>query len=317
MRDIAAKTRARVPALRPGDRMGLIGPSGAIREPEMTREVMTARIEALGFEPVLGESVGAMHGYLSGDDALRVADLHRMYADDSIRAVFCVRGGYGTPRLLSLIDYALLAAHPKLLLGYSDITGLHLAIQARCGFPTLHSPMVSSDALCEPFSRAELLRALTCPDALGVLPVPPEGCAPACLCPGVAEGVLVGGNLSLIAALIGTPYMPDLRGKVLFIEEIREYTYAVDRMLTHLRLAGAFNACAAVVFGGFTRCEPEYPDFGLTLEQVIAEIVVPCGKPVLTGLACGHITPTLTLPLGVRCRVDAEQGTLAMLEPVF
>lgn len=307
----------RIPRLRPGDRVGLIGPSGAMREPDMTPEALAARVEALGFEPVLGNSVGAAHGYLSGDDALRLGDLHRMFANDSVRAVYCVRGGYGTPRLLDRIDYALLRAHPKLLIGYSDITGLHLAIHAQCGFPTLHAPMVSSDALCEPFSRGELLRALICPQPLGELPLPPGAPRPACLCPGVAEGELVGGNLSLIAALCGTPYMPDLRGKVLFIEEIREYTYAVDRMLTHLRLAGAFEACAAVVFGGFTRCEPEYPDFGLTLEQVLAETVAPCGKPALTGLPCGHISPTLSLPMGIRCRVDAGAGTITFPDPLY
>ena len=310
-------SEGRIRALRPGDRIGLIGPSGAIRDPAMTPRALAARVEALGFEPVLGQSVGAAHGYLSGSDALRLDDLHRMFADDSIGAVHCVRGGYGTPRLLDRIDYALLRAHPKPLIGFSDVTGLHLAIHAQCGFPTLHGPMVSSDALVDPFSRAELLRALLCPNPSGTLPLPPGEPAPACLCPGVAEGTLIGGNLSLIAALCGTRFLPDMRGKVLFIEEIREYTYAVDRMLTHLRLAGVFDACAAVVFGGFTRCEPEYPNFGLTLEQVLAETVAPCGKPAITGLLCGHRCPTLTLPLGVRCRVDADRGTLTVLESIY
>ncbi|MCL2544592.1 MAG: LD-carboxypeptidase [Clostridia bacterium] len=311
-----AKCAPLVP-LRPGDRVGLIGPSGAIRDPAMTPEALAARVAALGFEPVLGQSVGAAHGYLSGSDALRLDDLHRMFADDSIRAVHCVRGGYGVHRLLHRIDCGLLRAHPKPLIGFSDITGLHLAIHARCGFPTLHGPMAASDALLDPFSRAQLLRALLCPDPLGALPLPAGEPAPACLHPGVAEGTLIGGNLSLIAALCGTPFLPPMAGKVLFIEEIREYTYAVDRMLTHLRLAGVFDACAAVVFGGFTRCEPEYPDFGLTLEQVLAEVMIPCGKPAITGLPCGHRCPTLTLPLGVRCRVDAGAGTLTILESLF
>lgn len=303
--------------IRLGDRIGLIGPSGAIRDPEMTPRVLAARVEALGFEPVLGQSVGAIHGYLSGDDASRLADLHRMFADDAIRAVFCVRGGYGTPRLLARVDYALLRAHPKPLIGFSDITGLHLAIHAQCGFPTLHGPMVASDALLDPFSRGELLRALLCPAPMGELSSPPGEPPTACLCPGVAEGELIGGNLSLIAALCGTPYLPDMRGKVLFIEEIREYTYAVDRMLTHLNLAGILDACAGVVFGEFTRCEPEYPDYGFTLAQVLADIMIPCGKPAITGLPCGHRSPTLTLPLGVRCRLDADAGMLTILDSVF
>jgi len=303
--------------LRLGDRIGLIGPSGVIRDPAMDRHALAARVETLGFEPVLGHSVGAKHGYLSGDDRVRLDDLHRMFADSSIRAVFCVRGGYGTPRLLDQINYGLLRAHPKPLIGFSDITGLHLAINAHCGFPTLHGPMVTSDGLVDPFSRTELLRALLCPEPMGALPTPPGEPPPACLYPGVAEGELIGGNLSLIAALCGTPFLPNLAGKVLFIEEIREYTYAVDRMLTHLRLAGVFDACAAVVFGGFTRCEPEYPDFSLTLEQVLAETIIPCGKPAITGLACGHRCPTLTLPMGVGCRVDANAGTLTLLQSIY
>ncbi len=303
--------------LMPGDRIGLIAPSGATREPEFPPAALAARVAELGYEPVLGSSVGAKHGYLSGDDALRLADVHRMFADDSIAAVYCTRGGYGVPRLLDRIDFALLRAHPKLFLGYSDITALHLAIHARCGFPTLHAPMVCSDALVEPFSRAELLRALACAEPMGELPLPCGAPGLACVCPGVAEGVLIGGNLSLLAALCGTPWMPDMRGKILFIEEIGEKTYAVDRMLTTLRLNGLFEACAGVLFGGFTDCQIEHPDFGLDIGQIIDEVVAPCGKPILCGLPAGHLMPTLTLPMGARCRMDAERGTLSILESIY
>jgi muramoyltetrapeptide carboxypeptidase len=303
--------------LRPGDAVGLIGPSGAIRDPSHTRDVLAQRVSALGFVPVLGDSVGRVHGYLSGDDALRAADLHSMFADDAIRAVFCVRGGYGTPRLLDRLDFDLLRGHPKLLVGFSDITGLHLALHAWCGYPTLHAPMVTSNALLEPFSRAALLRTLACAEALGEAELPPGAPPLRCVRPGVAEGPLVGGNLSLITALCGTPYQPDFAGKVLFIEEIREYTYALDRMLNQLRLCGVFDACAAVVFGGFTNCTVEYPDFGLTLEEIIEEVVAPCGKPILAGLPVGHLSPTLSLPLGVRCRVDAARGSLRFVEPMY
>lgn len=304
--------------LQPGDRIGLIGPSGAIREPENTPEALAARVEAMGFIPCLGDSVGRVHGYLSGDDAVRADDLHRMFADPTIRAVYCVRGGYGVPRLLDRIDWALLRANPKLLIGYSDITALHVAIHAHCGFPTLHAPMLcSTDALTDGFSCGELLRMLTGADAPGQLPAPHDVPAPVCVQGGSATGTLVGGNLSLLAALCGTSYLPDMRGKILFIEEIGEKTYAIDRMLTQLRLAGLFDACAAVVFGAFTDCPIEHPDFGLTLEQIMGEVVTPCGKPILANVSAGHLTPTLSLPMGIRCLVNASAATLSFPDPLF
>ena len=304
--------------LRAGDRVGLIGPSGAIREAELHPAELARRVAALGFEPVLGDSVGAVYGYLSGDDALRAADIHRMFADATVRAVFCVRGGYGTPRLLDRLDWALLREHPKPLIGYSDITGLHLAIHARCGYPSLHALMPSSTkALADDYSRGALVRALTGSEPLGCLPVPADTAAPVCLQGGAAEGIMVGGNLSLIASLCGTPYMPDLQGKILFIEDIGEKVYAIDRMLTHLRLAGAFAACAAVVFGGFTDCAQDDAAFAFTLEEVIADVVAPAGKPILFGVQAGHLCPTHALPLGVRWRVDADAGTLTCLESMF
>lgn len=304
--------------LQPGDRVGLIGPSGAVREPENAPEALAARVEAMGFTPCVGDSVGRVHGYLSGEDAVRAGDLHRMFADPTIRAIYCVRGGYGVPRLLDRIDWALLREHPKLLIGYSDITALHVAIHAHCGFPTLHAPMLCcTDALADDFSCGELLRMLTSANAPGTLPAPQGVPAPVCVQGGRATGTLMGGNLSLLAALCGTPYLPDMHGKVLFIEEIGEKTYAVDRMLTHLRLAGLFDACAAVVFGGFTDCPVEHPDFGLTLGQIIEEVVAPCGKPILAQVSAGHLTPTLSLPMGTLCHVDATATTLHFPEPLF
>ncbi len=303
--------------LQPGDRIGLLGPSGAMREPEWTPEALAARIEAMGFVPVLGDSVGAGHGYLSGTDAVRLADLHRMFANDTVRAIFCVRGGYGASRLLDAVDWPLVRQHPKLLIGYSDVTALHLAIHAHAGFPSLHGPMVSSGALDEPFSRQHCLRAMTCAVPLGTLPLPDGADKLTRVRGGRAEGLLIGGNLSLLAALCGTRHMPDLTGKILFIEDVGEKTYALDRMLTQLRTCGAFAACAGVVFGGFTDCPVEHPDYGLTVEQIIEETVAPFGKPILAGLPCGHLTPTLSLPMGLRCGVDADAGTVTLLEPLF
>ncbi len=304
-------------ALRPGGTIGLICPAGAIRESEYTREYLTDKVAGLGFSAVIGDSVGAVHGYLSGDDDLRLADIHRMFADPNIDAVWCIRGGYGTPRLLDKIDWELLRQHPKPLFGYSDITGLHLAMHARVGTPTLHSPQLCSVGLHpenDRPSRASLIAALTSTAPLGTL-AQPEGCPPiTCLAPGVAEGTLIGGNLSLVVALLGTPFFPDMRGKVLFLEDVGEKTYAIDRMLTHLRLAGVFDQCAAIVLGTFSDCPVEHQAFGLSLPEILTEVVVPCGKPALFGLQVGHVRPSLSLPMGIRVRVDADAGTLTCLE---
>ncbi len=304
-------------ALQSGGTIGLICPAGAIREVEYTPEYLIDKVAGLGFRAVLGDSVGAVHGYLSGDDAVRLADIHRMFADPAIDAIWCIRGGYGTPRLLDSIDWGLLRRNPKPLFGYSDITGLHLAMHAQVGYPTLHSPQLCSVGLhpdTDRPSRASLIAALTGTQPLGAI-TQPEGCPPITgLVPGVAEGILIGGNLSLVAALIGTPFFPDMRGKVLFIEDVGEKTYALDRMLTHLRLAGVFDQCAAIVLGTFSDCPIEHQTFGLSLSEILAEVVLPAGKPVLFGVQAGHVRPCLSLPMGVTVRVDANEGTLTYLQ---
>ncbi|MDR3052206.1 MAG: LD-carboxypeptidase [Oscillospiraceae bacterium] len=310
-----AQTKPR--ALRPGGLVGLVGPSGAIRNPGQTPDALAAKVEGLGFCARLGESVGQRYGYLSGTDEVRARDINRMFADPAVDAVYCVRGGYGTPRLLDMLDWDALRANPKPFIGYSDITAMHAAIHTLCGYPTLHGPMPCSDSLDEEsgaVSRQSLLAALTRTQPLGALQTPPDCPPPVCLNPGVAEGTLVGGNLTLVTALLGTPYALDTRGKILFLEDIGEHTYALDRMLTQLRLSGALNACAGIALGQFTDCTIEYPDFGLTVDEVIRDMLLPCGKPVLAGLQIGHCTPTLSLPLGVACRLDATAGTLTLLQ---
>ena len=316
----------RTPALRPlppGGCIGLISPSGAIHDPAITPESVAHKLRAAGYRVKLGASVGARYGYLAGTDALRAQDLHAMFADPEVDAVWCARGGYGATRLLTRIDWDLLRAHPKLLIGYSDVTALHLAIHRLCGYPTLHAPMPALDSFspeADPFAWEAAFHALRCAEPLGTLRLP-DGAARPTGHPGAsastAEGLLVGGNLSLVASLCGTPYLPDMRGKILFLEDVGEKTYALDRMLTQLRLAGLFADCAAVVLGDYTNCPVEHPDFGLTLAEIVRDVVLPCGKPVLTGLPAGHCSPTLTLPLGIPCRVDTQQGTLSFPVPLW
>ncbi len=298
-----------------GDTIGIIGASGAVRvEGAVGRAVEYAK--SLGFRVKLGESANAKYGYLSGSDELRAKDVNAMFADPEVKAIVSTRGGYGTMRMLDLLDYDLIRANPKIFIGFSDITAMHIAFQEKCGLITFHGPMATSwnDSLPLDFVRESFYSAIMNDYPMGDLMNAPEYHERKTVNPGCAEGILVGGNLSLIAGTIGTPYEINTKDRILFIEEVGERTYCVDRMLTQLRLAGKFEDCAGVVFGDFNDCPVEYPDFGLTLEEVIRDCAAPCGKPMFTGLQAGHITPMITLPLGARVRLDADNCRLTVLE---
>ena len=298
-----------------GDTLGFIAPSGAVRT-EGAIERAVKETELMGFKVKLGESAGQKYGYLSGRDEVRARDINNMFADDEVDAIVCLRGGYGAMRILDQLDYELIARHPKIFMGFSDITALHIALLNRCDLATFHGPMAAANWAGSPlddFSRESMYRALMSTEPVGELRNP-EGYPRKTVNPGQAEGQLVGGNLMLIVSSLGTPWEIDTKGRIIFIEEVGERTYCVDRMLTQLRLAGKFEDCAGVVFGDFADCPVEYPEFGLTLEEIIRDVVAPSGKPIFTGLRCGHCTPKLTLPFGVKCRMDADECTLAVLE---
>lgn len=297
-----------------GGTIGLVGISGALREPEVRRPKMLEAIEALGYRVIEDDTCRLRYGYLAGNDAARAEGLNRMFADDRVDAVICMRGGYGVTRMLDRVNYDAIRANPKILLGYSDITALHAAIHKKVGMITFHGPM---PATCWPklddFTRDSMLRALTSTEPLGVLPHP-EGKRPRCVVPGRCEGRLVGGCLSLVAATCGTPYQLDVTGKVLMLEDIGEQVYRLDSMLTQLRLAGMFDRCAGVVLGGFTNCATDNEDGVMNLEQVIRDVIVPAGKPVLADVAVGHLDTKLTVPLGTMCALDAGAGTIEITE---
>ena len=298
-----------------GDTLGFIGPSGAVRtEGAIQRAVEETR--RMGFNVKLGESAGQKYGYLSGTDEVRARDINQMFADDEVDAIVCLRGGYGAMRILDKINFELIAKYPKIFMGFSDVTALHIALMEKCGLATFHGPMAAVNWAGKPlddFSLSSMYRALMHAEPAGDL-TNPQGYPKQTINAGVAEGRLVGGNLTLIASSLGTPWEVNTKDRILFIEEVGERTYCVDRMLTQLRLAGKFDDCAGVVFGNFADCPIEYPEFGLSLEEIIRDVVMSCGKPMFTGLRCGHCTPTLTLPLGVMCRMDADACTLVALE---
>lgn len=301
------------PALRPGQTIGLVAPSFALARPEALDEAI-ASLEGQGYRVKEGEGCRARHGYFAGPDALRVADLNRMFRDDTVDAILCARGGYGATRLLDALDYDVIRANPKVFSGFSDITALHSAMQTQPGLVTFHGLMAGDMAADgnDPFSLASFWRAIGSAEPVGLLENPPEYPRQT-IVPGRAQGPLVGGNLSLVAACLGTPYAYDFDGCILFLEDVGEHTYAVDRMLTQLARAGVLNRLAGIVLGEFTQCEPNKPE-DLTLPQVFGELLGGLGIPVLAGVRCGHVTPKLTLPLGVTCALDAEAGTLEILE---
>jgi muramoyltetrapeptide carboxypeptidase len=292
------------PALKPGSLIGVIAPAGPV-EPDRLLQVQPM-IEAAGYRARLYPGCSERCGYLAGTDAQRLADLHAALADDEVAAIHCIRGGYGAMRLLDGIDTELVRTKPKLLMGYSDITALQ-ALWCRLGLPTLHAPMAASD-IVRPGREADrdalfqlLRQGLRTGDVLA------PALAPSSLNrPGVAEGVLVGGNLSLVAALLGTPFAWPLPGSILFLEDVNEEPYRVDRLLTQLRLAGVLAAAQGFVLGSFTE--------GATPDSVLAQMLLPLSKPVLAGWPAGHGTPHRPLPLGLRVRLDAGAGRISLLQ---
>ena len=300
--------------LRRGDTIGLVGISGAMHEAETKFEKMLEAIDALGYKVIIADSCREEYGYLSGTDESRARGLNQMFRDDRVDAVVCMRGGYGVARMLDGVDFDAIRANPKILLGYSDITALHTAIHEKAGLVTIHGPMPDRAWMeFNDFTRESMLRALTSTEPLGLLSNP-QDMEPQCVVPGRCEGLLVGGNLTLIASACGTPYALDTEGKVLLLEDVGEYIYRLDSMLTQVRQAGLFEKCVGVVLGGFTNCTEEYERYALHLEDIIRDIIVPAGKPVLANMSIGHTDQKITVPLGVHCAVDAEAGTLVMTE---
>ncbi len=308
--------RAR-PVLKPrrikkGDVLSLVAPSGAASGPERVVASIAA-LEGLGYRVKASPHCADRKGYLAGEDSIRASELMAAFADPDTQGVICLKGGYGTPRILDRLDYGIIARNPKFFMGYSDITGLHLAFARETGLVTFHGPMPSSDMVPElhPETRAALESALSgqlCVQAAELVD-PAAG--------RIVEGQLTGGNLSLIAAAMGTPWEIDTTGKILFLEDIDEAPYRIDRMLTQLRLAGKFDACAGVVLGAWTRCEAGEGKPTLSIVEIIREVVAGHGNPVVAGLPAGHCSPTLTLPLGVRYRLDPDARTLEMIESPF
>lgn len=269
-----------------------------------------------GFETKLGESCRSIYGYLAGGDSVRAADVNAFFWDPEVAGIVCLKGGYGTLRILDALDYDSIRQNPKVFVGYSDITGMHLALNRHCSLPTFHGPMGVSDTLLQgdEFSTLSWLTALTSSAPLGRFENPPDAAPMITLVGGVARGPMIGGNLSLVASTMGTPFEIDAQNKILFFEDIDERPYRVDRMLTQLRLAGKFDACAGIVLGDWNNCVPEEGTRSLDLMEIFRDILVPTGKPTMAGFQAGHCYPMITFPFGVEAVLDADSLSLEMVE---
>jgi muramoyltetrapeptide carboxypeptidase len=299
--------------LHKGDMIRAVAPASTEKDPSILNMGL-AKLRALGFNVTLGECISKLRtwGYLSGTDAERAEELNEAFRDDSVDAVFCVRGGYGTPRMLPYVDYDLIRSNPKVFLGYSDITTLHITMNQKSDLVTFHGPMIASDMGSEftGFTEKSLLRALQDPEPLGELANPTDGPIIKTINEGEASGKLVGGNLTLITDTLGTPYEIDCKNKILLLEDTGGPPYEIDRDLTHLFLARKLQDAAGIILGEFTKYDLTNKEPSLTLWDVLKDRIGGTGKPAIYGLCCGHGKHHFTLPMGVETRLDASQGRI-------
>jgi muramoyltetrapeptide carboxypeptidase len=305
----------------PGDTLALVAPASAPPDPKsIDRSV--AVLEKLGFKVKLASHVRKRRGYLAGNDRERAADLMKSFADRRVKAIVCVRGGYGTARLLPRLDYRLIRANPKIFVGYSDITSLHCAFLTQSNLVTFHGPMLNSDFIQRRFPDFTLdsfLRTLTCAEPPGSICAGYTNKTVSILRGGIARGPLLGGNLSLLCTALGTPYLPPLKGSILFLEDVDEAPYRFDRMLTHLLNAGALQQIAGIAIGLNANCEDpkakKTKEYRQTLEEVLRERLLPLKVPIVSGLPFGHVPHNATLPVGVNAVLDARRGDLRIEAP--
>ena len=319
----AASPRGRVlpVPLAPGDTVGLVSPSSATDEPfdlELAREAM----EALGLKVKPGPHLASRRGHLAGTDAERAGDINAMFADREVKAIVCARGGSAAARLLPLLDYGSIRRNPKALLGYSDITALHNALLSQAGLVSFHGPIgigswnsFNADQFRRVFFERELMEYRNVADRGDELVV--RRSRTITINGGKARGELVGGNLTVLTALAGSRYLPDFEGRILFLEDVSEAPYRVDRMFSTLRLMGALDKVAGVVFGECTDCNPGDGYGSLTLAQILDDYLKPLKIPAYRGAMIGHIRQQFILPVGGRVEMDADAGTIRMLEGVF
>ncbi|REG88603.1 S66 peptidase family protein [Algoriphagus antarcticus] len=308
-------------AIKKGDTVGLISPSAATSD-RMQFTYAKETLEALGFEVKLGKNLMNRRGHLAGTDEERAADLNAMFANKDVKAIVSIRGGSGAARILPLIDYKAISKNPKPLLGYSDITALHCAIQAQTGLITFHGPMGTGswnsfnvEQFEKVFFSQEKVIYENIHDESDELVVKSNRIQT--LKSGKAEGKILGGNLTVLTAISGSPYYPDFKDAILFIEDVGEDPYKMDRMMSTLKLNGTLGQIKGFIFGQCSECEPGGGYGSLTLDQILDDYILPLNIPAYSGAMIGHISKQFIIPVGAKVAMDADKGTISLLGSVF
>ncbi len=297
--------------LKKGDTIGLVSPASAEKSEKIKEKIEV--LKRLGFNVKEGKHIYDKWGYLAGTDVDRASDIMDMFSDKSVDMILCTRGGYGSMRLLPLIDFNIIKENPKIFAGFSDITTLLNNIYSRCHIVTFHSPMCTSTF--DDFTLKSFLDTLTC----GHIPFTiknPENIPTQYFNGEYAAGTLIGGNLSLISSLLGTSYALNTENKILFIEDVGEEPYKIDRMLTQLTLSGDLQKCSGFILGQFTNCKLPHYEQSLTLTEVLQDRVLSLKKPTLVNFQSGHSYPRITLPIGSSVEVNFKKGEIHVLESV-
>ncbi len=295
-------------ALKPGDTIGLVAPASAFDRRDFEAGVSALRERGFGVRH--RDDIFDRVRYLAGSEARRADEIHQMFRDPEVHAIFGVRGGYGASRIVHLLDADLIRRHAKIFVGMSDLTTLLLWLERACGLVTFHGPVIAKRGGWSEFTWRSLIEVLE--GRQSKAPIRPRGLKT--VIGGVAEGRLVGGNLTLLSHSIGTPWQPDTRGAILFIEEVNERYFRVDRKIVHLRTAGLLEGIAGVLVGHVYK-SGERKKNGYTLDEVLRDVLGDLGVPVLMGFPAGHGRHNMTIPMGVRARMDADKRTITWLEP--
>jgi muramoyltetrapeptide carboxypeptidase len=307
--------------LKAGDTVGLVAPASAINQ-DVEVDVARESLEGLGLKVKIGQHLRDKHGYLAGDDKDRAEDINRFFKDDSLAGVIAIRGGWGSARLLPYVDFDAIRRNPKVFMGYSDITALHNAIQAKTGLVTFHGPIGlgrwdawSVDYLKRVLFSAEAVTMSNKKDLSERNVFTQVDNRTRTITPGKARGKMMGGNLTVLTAILGSTYVPDYSGSILFLEDVQENLYRIDRMLTSLKLAGILDKAKGVVFGMCSQCSPGNDNYSaLTMEEILADHIKTLGVPAWQGAMIGHDTPQWTVPFGLEVEIDSAACTVTMTE---
>ncbi|MBU0985704.1 MAG: LD-carboxypeptidase [Proteobacteria bacterium] len=293
----------RPPRLKPGDTIGIVAPAGPFDSEKFMKGKTV--LESMGFQTFFDEGIFQKHGFLAGTDIQRTDQLNRLFADPTVQAIACARGGYGSIRILSFLDFKTIKKHPKIFLGFSDISALLSVLYEQCGLVTFHGPVVTTLAKATKKTIMAMKTALTSDAPLEL--TPEDGKV---IKPGVCSGLVAGGNLTTLCHLVGTPYAPNFKGKILLLEDVGEMPYRIDRMLTQMKLAGCFNGIAGLILGVFEECGHLNE-----IVEIFNNIFENANIPILAGFGMGHGEHNLTIPMGLGATLDTDKNRLLFHEP--